>query len=267
MSEEKNDQPDNPEEKKKPLETELEEMAESIAMAQGVQQLEIIRRTGKALEPFDPENQRITGNIQAPFEYYSKREKASWFSRDHAVLFVDYDNMQIVYETEPIQRRGARVTGKVELCDHIEALALTSFGKTRWDQNSIVNFIKRLRPFFQNQSEALELINALKNIDIKVDTRIKKEDNQRGTKADSYKHVADTDLPEVIVLDTPIFKGQPEKQIVLNIEFYYEYSPSAGGLQYWFESKDYEERIDPMVRELIDHEVSNFKSKLPVIYS
>lgn len=261
MSEEKQNQDESRE-----LEDRLTETAEEMAIANGIAKLEIVKRNGKAPDVFEADALTVNSTIEAPYEYYAKRGNVAWFDRNKAYLLVNYSESQIIYETEPIQENKVVVNGRIKINPRIMQLNLSEFGRKRWDETTFVNLIKSLRPYFTDSKNALELISSIKNIKVRVDTIIQKEDNQRGNKGETFKQVADTDLIHSFALELPLFVGGNAEDIVLPVELYYDYNASAGGLEFWVESKEYEEIIEPRIKALIDEQVDKFEDALPVLY-
>lgn len=250
----------------KPNDLSDEEKLETECVSKGIHALEITRRTGTAEELDDKERVEIYGTISAPHTYYRVRKDQSYFDAERAHVKVSYEGMSIGYYTEGVSNRGAQVHGKITDHANLVMLKLLERGLTTWTEKEFVRLLKASRHLIQDDVDGI--IDILQNLNVKVETIIEKEDNNRGSKSDLFRTVAESELPDSVTVISKLFAGKhPHNQevtFVVNIHYHYQ----NGAMQYWLESPEYETIRTSMADQILEYEIQNFSdSGLPVIYT
>lgn len=167
---------------------------------------------GKAPEVKEPKILNINGQIDAPARWLKNKEVDELVAH----IIVDREKMVISMKMEETDPWGSSITGRMEYDP-----TFIKFGINSGDYktpNEMAQFFKMNRSFFDNQSNAMNLVTELQNFRAKVESIVEKSENTRGDKRSLYAQTVASNIPEKFKLFMPIFKGQAKQ--VFEVEIY-----------------------------------------------
>lgn len=226
-------------------------------------ELQITHRHGEAAKVQEPQKVRISGSIEAPLEYYSKRKDV--IDQDAAHLEVKQDSGAIYLYCNPHSPIGAEITGQMKMNPLLQKMHINDFSGHTFTEDAFILLLKQTRSIFDVQGDNFNLVDKIKNIEMRVEKEIDRKDDERGSRKDYFEQVCETDLPDGFMLNTNIFVASKEgtKEELFYVELKYHYK---NGLQFWLESPDlqdiYEERLEKMIGE----QILGFNDEIPVVY-
>lgn len=186
----------------------------SIDLTVNGEKLEV--REGKALELFNPEIVKINGVLNTPFKYIEKRVNTLNQLRCH--ILVDRDKMSITLVINEKDHFGDIIQGALELSPDFERFGINT-GEYRTTQE-MAEFIKMNRAFFENRSEAMNLVYQLRKFKAKVDKEVEAEyQPNKGDKRVLIQQVVDSNIPESFNVLLPLFKGYSKQNIEVETYF------------------------------------------------
>jgi hypothetical protein len=173
---------------------------------------------GKAPEQLDqkaPVKLEISGTIEAPLEFLKLR--VGDINQHKAHIFVNRDNLAIrlVFNEDDPYTIG-NVAGMLRLSKIFEKFGINT-GK-QWEPEELGQFMKLNRTYFVSREENMNVVNALKTFDAKVNQTVQRETKENGNKAFTFRQAVDSNIPESFKLRLPILSGgQP---IEIDVETY-----------------------------------------------
>ena len=186
----------------------------SIDLTVNGEKLEV--REGKALELFNPEIVKINGVLNAPLKYIEKR--VNTLNQLQCHVLVDRDKMSITLVINEKDHFGDIIRGMLELSPDFERFGINT-GEYRTTLE-MAEFIKMNRAFFENRSEAMNLVYQLRKFKAKVDKEVEAEyQPNKGDKRILIQQVVDSNIPESFNVLLPLFKGYPKQ--VIEVETYF----------------------------------------------
>lgn len=186
----------------------------SIDLTVNGEKLEV--REGKALELFNPEIVKINGVLNAPLKYIEKR--VNTLNQLQCHVLVDRDKMSITLVINEKDHFGDIIRGMLELSPDFERFGINT-GQYRTTLE-MAEFIKMNRAFFENRSEAMNLVYQLRKFKAKVDKEVEAEyQPNKGDKRVLIQQVVDSNIPESFNVLLPLFKGYSKQNIEVETYF------------------------------------------------
>jgi hypothetical protein len=174
---------------------------------------EIVIREGKAAELFNPTPVRVTGVITNPLKWLQSR--ILLISQKACYILVNRESMSIsLFENETDHFKN-EIVGKLEYSPVFIKFNINS--GVYLTPEKMAEFFKMNRSFFENQTDAMSLVNELKNFKAKVNQEIEKANDNRGNTKNSKVQAVESNVPEKFNLILPIFKGQPKETFEVEV--------------------------------------------------
>lgn len=215
---------------------------------------ELIIRDGKAQELFPPRKVKISGNIEAPGEYFQKRWSPEIEAlKDKTHVTVDNENLTISLVVNETDHHCVEVGGKLEFFGDF-----LSFNINRPQHYSVSGLFKMLRmkrAYFKNREDHALVLDQLKKFEANTEVQFKSTNDFKGSTALQKIQVCKTNLTYSFILNIPIYKGLPEMSFPVEIEF----EPTDGSIVCWLVSEDLAELEIKQRDEIINAQVALFK--------
>ncbi|MCR4916263.1 MAG: hypothetical protein K6A96_10970 [Prevotella sp.] len=193
----------------------------NINFAEGENRKEIvIREIDKVVETelpaLEPEKLSIEGTITAPARFLEKRWQDEQVEHSRTHILVDRDKMHITLIANETDRRNRMtVVGRLMLSRQYLAFGINE--KEDWDPVDLANFFRINRTYFDGKEENMKLVTALKGFQAKVSQTVEREEKDNGSRADVFRQVVDSSLPESFAIRIPIFKDSEPALIKVEI--------------------------------------------------
>ena len=189
-----------------------------VNAAQGVS--EIIIRHGdapKVLEEKAPLEVKIHGTLNAVAEYLKKRFNYGQFAQQDCVITVNRENVSIAFDfnVRDAYNHGT-VTGHLQLTPDFKCLHIND--GHMWTPTELAMLLKMHRYWFKDRADCMRIVSLLMNYTATVNQKIEQSIKENGSGKDNFEQVVNSNLPDSITLNVPIFKGySPE---ALEVEFF-----------------------------------------------
>ncbi len=213
--------------------------------------LEILQ--GDAVIQREPEKVVIDGLINAPFEYLTKREDTIVICKSH--LIVDESKGIINLIIDESSYYFSRISGEIKINPDFTKFGINT-GQAR-DTFELADFIKMNRFFFADKNTAMKLVSELKNFKAKVDREVEKTNDDRGNTRLLQNQIVESNIPEAFDLVVPLFKGQPEQNIRVEINI------DSRSFECSLISPDAKDLINEMRAKLVREQVEKIKGLTP----
>lgn len=211
-----------------------EKVIETAAELLNGEDVHIVWESKKSPAPLplhEQEKVGLSGTIEAPYEFISKR-KADHPSNGVTVVY-NLELGKIILVADERNHFKTTIGGSLKLNPKIEALGINTDKKYNLtDFKKMVRFNKNI---FKNESEHAEMIKALNEFTSKVSQELKKQDDGQGNIDERFLQTVSSNLKPSFIAKLQIFKGHQEREfpvdIILvsvnrNVEFWLE-SPVA----------------------------------------
>jgi hypothetical protein len=166
----------------------------------------------KLLDPKPPVKVNISGTLDAPIEYLTKRANKEQFdiNRCHVLVNREKLSIELVVNDHDEYLRGT-VVGMLEFNAKFKEFGINT-GKV-WAPTELGLFIKMNRSFFADKSTAMALTTELMNFKATVDNKIDQKLVENGSKTDNFSSVVNSNLPPSFKVKLQIFKGSATEEI------------------------------------------------------
>lgn len=172
---------------------------------------------GKALSEKEPKKLNdISGSIDAPFEFLTKRKGLESLNIFKSHIEFDLEKYQIVLITNEDCHYSNKITGKMIETGILNNLSINT-GK-RWECFELADFFRLNRSIFKSTAEAAKLVTTLNNFKAKVDKQMEQTKDSRANYNLQKRQVVESNLPESFIVDLPIFKGRPKVELSIEID-------------------------------------------------
>lgn len=207
-------------------------------------------RTGKLLDPREPERLNIDGNIDSVRRWIEKRKHM--INSDKAVITVMRDALTIKLDEDPNNYYATVINAELELSTEMKKLGIND-GKymTCFE---MADRIKRLRSYFENRQQAMELVTTLRNFKAKVEKEVEASDDKRGNRREMLSQAVDSNLPKSFNVVVPIFKGQEKQTLEVEVEI------NASDLTCTLVSPSVDDAMTEQANAIIDSELTQIES-------
>lgn len=203
-------------------------------------------RTGEALPLQEPVIIEISGTIDAVARWLGKRKPEN---QGAAHILVNRQKKTIELNFDDQNHYGGKVLGKLEL--HPDFVAFNINSGKYISALKMAEFIKMNRSHFETKSDAMNLVAALKNLELQVDTQRSQATDNRGNNEQRLKEtVIKSNVPEKFYLCIPIFKGQAKQKF--EVEIYFETSDLSCTLI----SPEANDTVTSVVDTIIDEQIA-----------
>lgn len=215
---------------------------------------EIVIRDGKARDLKDPVPIKFDGTIDALLSFYEKRKEQlnALNSRVEYTLESPYKVKLIINDKDFFKDE---IVGSMSFHKEFEGLKINTESKKTGED--LAKYLRLRLHLFEDASDGLTLINALRNLKANVssNTEIKKDD--RGNRVNNFdKTVKLADgFPELIKMNMPIFKGMPSVSFFVNVGI----DSSDTGTVFYLYSIDLPKIINDTVIQEIDRALEVLK--------
>jgi len=223
----------------------------NVQVTDGVKTLEILQ--GDATPRKEPIKVNIEGLITAPLDYLNKRKDVIEPLKSH--LIVNTSDGKIILVVNEKDHYQDTISGKLKMNPDFEKFGINT-GKSR-DTFELADFIKMNRYFFSDKNVAMKLVSELKNFKAKVDKEIEMSDNDRGNTRLLQNQVVESNIPEAFDVVVPIFKGQPDQKIKVEINI------DARNFECSLISPDANDIINEVRSKLIGEQVVKISELMP----
>lgn len=197
----------------------------------------------------------LVGNIHSVSAWITERN--SLINKECAVIIVNKDKKLIHLIEDQYDYFGTKITGRIELSDKFLNLGINT-GK-EYTNYDLAKVFRMNRTLFESKEKALSIVNDLKTFEAKVEQTIKEMKDNRGNYSSQKAQAVESNVPESITLQVPIFKGMETESI--NVEF--DINPN--NLTFSLVSPDANDIIENSVNDLIDKEIKLIEELTPGI--
>lgn len=228
--------------------------------------LTIVHRHGEAAAIQNPKAVNILGSIDAPAEYYEKRSANDMIDKNQAYLEVNQKKGSITLYCDPTSPIGGHVTGQILMNPLLDRLDINKYGAVKFTEEDFIMRLKECRSIFDVQSDCLNLVDRIKNMEVNVQQKLEKRDDERANRRVLFEQFADTEIPHSFMLNAPIFinGSDTDPNEIFSVDVKYHYSD--GGLKFWLESADLQDIIQRKKETAMGDVVSRFNEEIPIIY-
>lgn len=218
----------------------------------------LVIRTGDAEKIYPPRKVVISGNIQAPGEYFQKRQPQISDKLHLTHVIVDIEKLSISLVINETSEFAEYVSGKLE---HFKEFV--DFGINRnkkYGVQELYKMLKLKRAYFQNREDHAVILDQLKKFEAKTEIEFQSMNDFKGSAALKKIESCKTNLTYNFVLNIPIYKGFEPSSFPVEIEF----EPHDGGIICWLASQDLAELEIKIRDEIMDKEIKQFQSVVVV---
>lgn len=213
--------------------------------------IKVVHLTEEAEKLFYEKPVTMAGTIKAPGNFIEKRKDQDEELRSNVTF--SYRNRVIMLETlENWKEFGYNIKGELIVNPEIKYFGINE--NRMFTVKEMVKHIRMRKFLFESEQQHQRVLEALQNFTAKVDTEIKKINDQRGNIEDVYKTTLKSNAELAFSLKMRVFIGEEEK--IIRIEVACEADNSA--VRFWFESPDLIILLEADTKAIIDAELKRF---------
>lgn len=213
-------------------------------------------REGVALSVHHPSNLSIKGTIDAPSRFFQKKKTNYDWTRGHVI--VNEMTIELIWG-EHENHGGLKVIGVLEEDPALKAFGINTHKK--YHQKELATMIKMNRIYFADRDDNRKIVSSIERLKIRVTQEIENGNDFKGNKKQLFEQNVQHELLLQFTLVIPIFKGQPEKSFLIEINF----EITDGNTVFWLESVDLKELAEQERRSIMVKEIEKLEG-LTIIY-
>ncbi len=164
----------------------------------------------KQLDNLAPVKVEISGTINAPLEFLKKRVGDIDQHKAHILVCRDDLRIHLVFDESDAYNIG-NVVGELKLSKIFQQLGINT--NKEWEPEQLGQFLKLNRTYFASREENMNVVNALKTLEAKVNQTVQRETKENGNKAFTFRQAVDSNIPESFKLRIPVLKGNDPVEI------------------------------------------------------
>lgn len=188
------------------------------AIEAGKGKVEIVVREGKAEELREKKIIALSGVIDSPRLFWKNRHtEHNHHEEDKAHVIFSKSEMRIQLVLNENSHFAKTVTGKLQLNPELNAFKINN--DSTFSIKELSDILKMRKFFFKDRTEATKIISNLQKFKATITSELEKADDRRGNTTDSMVTKVKSDLDTNFTLKMPVYKGQPEKEFKVDIEF------------------------------------------------
>lgn len=227
--------------------------------------IELVQRTGTAAKIYEKKRFTLKVLILALWEWVSKRNFPTPVQENPGVIIFskDLDNPFIKFVENPNDELSTELEAELQINED-----LTSFGINtglRFSQREMENLVRQKAHCFPDLTTAKEIIEKMRNFDVRYEQQVQRTDDRRGNTEDAVKSAikfAKGELPPSLTIVLPLYYGTSAETVTMEIEV----DKGRNNLpEFSFYSLDLELKKKSVVESAIDGEVAKFKDQFPVL--
>lgn len=206
----------------------------------------------------EEEHVALAGTISAPANFWEKRADTVNKLKSH-VKYSYRDRLIILVTEENYSKLGEEIKGSLIINPEFN-----NFGINKEMTFSVKNLVKHLRMnkfLFADQEQHAKVLNSLRNFTAKVETEIKKINDDRGNIENLYKTTMESAVELNFNVLAPVFIGEKAKSF--KVEICCEADNSE--VKFWFESTDLLNLLKQDTETIINDELKRFDKTLVFI--
>ena len=214
----------------------------------------------------------ITGNINAPSEYFKKRSEAIKDLQNNTHVLVDsVNNKVILFVDEENPFNFHKITGSLIVNPEFTVWGINE--PNYRGKQGMIDLIKPRKHFFSDKTRQGGLLTTFMKFAGKIEKTFEDSNDLKGNKkkleefsASFTTYAADGSVDEKFnnkfTLEMPIFIGFPKVQFEVELCL----DPTDTGLKFFFQSVDLYEKLDQIKEAALAEAVLPFKDYCPVIH-
>lgn len=215
-----------------------------IKTAEGTEQVIVLE--GTAVVNQNPSVIVITnGTIGAPAQFLEKKEYKEALA--HALVNLEEGTIELRLNAKDSNGLLDVIEGSLKI--HPIATGLGINAPAKFNNKDLIQSIRQNRVYFVDKMEAGAIITGLRNFKAKIDKRVEVSDDLKGNMTNKLETiVSEIPFASTYKLLIPIFKGQPKKEIVVEVCV----DVSTGSIQFYLQSDDLYELVISYREELME---------------
>lgn len=180
--------------------------------------IEIVVREGAAEQIREKKLISITGTIQAPLEFWMKRHHIhKHHSPDKTNIIFSKTDKKIILNINENSFFSKTITGVLKINPELDEFKINKDFK--YTVKGLADFLKMRKFFFKDRDQATKIVTNLQKFKASIQTQIEEFDNLRGNSKQMFEAKTDSNLDLSFTLKMPVFKGQPDKNFKVEINF------------------------------------------------
>lgn len=206
---------------------------------------------------------RLSGIIDAPAEFYSKRKASGQFTKDNSIVTFSRSALKIVLTLRERDHFKDQIIGQLKRHKFLAGLLINS--DSGYSIGGLKKAFERNRMWFKDPSDHSAMMKGLRNFSTKIETAVKEENDRQGT----AKKEISMQLKEGVeafqlsfTLFAPIFEGMEKVDIHLTTEI--DFNQATKDIQLFLINDDFDLIVDQIIDQVWSDQQSIFKD-LPII--
>jgi hypothetical protein len=213
----------------------------------------LIVREGSALPLKERRPINSSGQITPAFDYVSPHPSPS---PPFSPLFLfPLSSLLLAVRIDAHNHYQDVITGKLELSEQLKAFGINK--DIERDTLDLATLFKMNRHWFKSTQEGMKFVTDLSNFEAKVDKIIHTHQDQKGNQKHLRSQAVNSNIPDKVTLNIPLFKGQPRVDIVIEVVV------NPTNLNCALISPDLKMVIETQTEEVIMEQVDKIKSIVP----
>jgi len=212
----------------------------------------IVLRTGSAEKIAEQNGYSLSGDLDAPLDYFLKRR--GQFDDSIAFVAVNVHAGHYALHLYPDYKDLAiEVTGSIRMDIYLQSFGINE--DLKFTSKQLANKIKMNRRLFSSRDEAMNLVSKLMAFRAKVTKIIDDHDDQKGNRKFALETQLEKDVPDAFTLQCPLFSGGDKYTFSVDLCA----DVTASGVMFYMESVELAELLIEEKERMINERVDQMK--------
>ena len=196
----------------------MEQEKQIFNLAEGVSEVTIRQgQAPKVLDPKAPMDYDICGQLSCVAEFLKKRVSVGQFEQKDCTIFVNREKalIHLAFNERDEYNRGD-VRGCLHESEDFAAMHINDEGYL-WKPTELAKFFKMHRYLFTDRQECMKIVTTLMNYTADIKQKVSQSSDARGNFDDSFQQTVNSNLPEHVKLNMPVFVGGAKEVIEVEL--------------------------------------------------
>ena len=195
----------------------MEQEKQIFNLPEGVSEVTI--RQGQAprvLEPMPPIDYNIEGRLDCVAEFLHKRVGKGQFEQKDCTILVcrERSSIHLIFNERDSYNRGD-VKGILQEAEDCALLHIND--EFCWTPIALAKFFKMHRYMFNDKQECMKIVTTLMHYTADIQQKVTQSAEANGNRDDAFSQVVNSNLPDNIKLNLPIFIGGAKETIEVEL--------------------------------------------------
>lgn len=220
--------------------------------------IEVVYRTGEAINPKDPKTISFEGVLSSPFDYLRQRPGEGSVGGTYAT--VNKEKGLIVLHLNERDHFRNEITGRLKVSEKFTELGINA--EKPKTPEGMAKMLKLKRAYFKSIEDHARIISILRNVKAKINQEVEAARDNGGNRTDLFKQTVESNIPKEFTLRVPLIQGGEPFEFPVEVIL----EAGDGEIYCYLESVDAAEEMDRVFEKMVNEQVQELQKVTTVLF-